>query len=266
MTQQSFWWKQLNKFVVHNSIPKLQQGQPPKREEQILSSFFLNQFQGGRGWLLFLLAIVAMLFWNWKLLLATGTGVGVMLGIYLFQGQNWHIYWLKLTQFLSGTNRSFTLAVTSGGMAALCTYMAASIWVDSPNHWLATGVIIQGLGILLTLVLLVWQILTRYQDTEESRYDRILNNLTQPDSLQRLIAVRKLARLVKNPRFHQVYGPQVAEYFRFMLAKESEEVIREAILDSLQIWDNKQVLEKGRQPLQMPIKLKRTSARVNRRI
>ncbi|MGB5966993.1 MAG: hypothetical protein WBG70_01590 [Spirulinaceae cyanobacterium] len=265
MTQQSFWWKQLNKFVDH-PIPKLQPGKQPKREERIFLSFFLNQFQGGSGWLLLLFAIVAMLFWNWKLLLATSTGVGAMVGIYLFQGRDWQTYWLKLRQFFSGTNRQLTLAVTSGGMTALCTYMAASIWVDAQNHWLATGAIIQGLGILLTLVLLVWQIITRYEDKEESRYDRILANLTQPDSLQRLIAVRKLTRLAKNPRFQQVYGLQVAEYFRLMLTKESEEVIREAILDALQVWDNKQIPEKSRPPLQMPINLKRTTTRVHRRV
>ena len=265
MTQQPFRWKQLNKFI-YNSAPKLKPGRLGQREERTLPFFLPIQLQGRSNWLLLLLAIVAMLVWNWKLLLATGMGVGIMLGIYLLQEQEWQVYWLKLRQFFNGTNRKLTLAVISGGIAALCTYMAASIWVDAQSHWLATGAIIQGFGILLTLILLVWQIITRYGDKEESRYDRILSNLTQPDSLQRLIAVRKLTRLVKNPRFHQTYGPQVSEYFRLMLTNEKEEVVREAILDGLQVWDNKQLQEKSPQPLQIPVNFKPAKKRVHRQV
>lgn len=265
MTQQPFWWKQLNKFI-YNSAPKLRPGRFGQREELISPSFLPMQLQGRSSWLLLLFAIVAMLLWNWKLLLATGTGVGAMLGIYLFQEQDWQVYWSKLRQFFNGTNRKLTLAVLSGGIAALCTYMAASIWTDAQSHWLATGAIIQGFGILLTVVLLVWQITASYRDKEESRYDRILSSLTHSDSLQRLIAVRKLTRLVNNPRFYQTYGPQVAEYFRLMLTNEREEVIREAILDGLQGWDNKQLQEKNPQPLQIPINFKRTTTRVHRQV
>jgi hypothetical protein len=44
-----------------------------------------------------------------------------------------------------------------------------------------------------------------------------------------------------------------------MLSRERESIIREAVLDGLQVLDSKQILSKGTQPLQVPITLKQTA-------
>ena len=82
-----------------------------------------------------------------------------MLLAYLMQEWDCQIYGSSLRRFFSGFNRQLTLAVGSGGIATLSTYMAVSIWVDSDSPWIAAGAILQGFGTLATLILLVWQII-----------------------------------------------------------------------------------------------------------
>jgi hypothetical protein len=49
-----------------------------------------------------------------------------------------------------------------------------------------------------------------------------------------------------------------------MLSREQEAVIRDAVLDGLQVLDNNQMLGKGAQPFQVPIELKRPAVKVHR--
>jgi hypothetical protein len=205
-----------------------------------------------------------MLFWNWKLLLATGAGVFVMLLVYLMQEWDWQLYWSSLRRFFSGSNRQLTIAVGSGGIATFSTYMAVSIWVDSDSSWIAAGAILQGFGTLATLILLVWQIISRQASRDEVNRDQMLRDLTDADPLKRLLAVRQLTRWVTDHRLHPSVRRVVAECFRLMLSREEEAVIRDAVLDGLQVLDDKQMFGKGAQPLQIPIDLKRSAAKVHR--
>jgi hypothetical protein len=211
------------------------------------------------GWLLAIAFMLAMLFWNWKLLLATCAGVLVMLLVYLMQEWDWQVHWSSMQRFFSGSNRQLTLAVGSGGLASFSTYMAASIWVDSDSPWIATGAILQGLGTLLTLILLVWQIISRQVNRDEGNLNHLLTELTQVDPLKRLLAVRQLSALVTDARLERDRKRTIAEYFRLMLSREPEAVIRDAILDGLQELESQQ-LTKASQPLKIPITVK-SSAR-----
>jgi len=225
---------------------------------------YLYRFRGPGGWLVGLTGIVAMLFWNWKLLLATGAGVLVMLMVYLMQEWDWQRYWSSFRRYFTGSNQQLTLAVGSGGIATLSTYMAVSIWIDSDSSWIATGAILQGFGTLATLILLVWQILSRQAGRNAVNRDQMLHDLTDGDPLKRLLAVRQLTRWGTD---HCVYPSEnriVAECFRLMLSRERESIIREAVLDGLQVLDSKQILSKGTQPLQVPITLKQTAPEVHR--
>jgi hypothetical protein len=131
---------------------------------------------------------------EWKLLLATGAGVLVMLMVYLMQEWDWQRYWSSLRRYFTGSNQQLTLAVGSGGIATLSTYMAVSIWIDSDSSWIATGAILQGFGTLATLILLVWQILSRQAGRNAVNRDQMLHDLTDGDPLKRLLAVRQLTR------------------------------------------------------------------------
>lgn len=246
MAQSRSWQQLINRKIQGWSLPALQ--------TKALKPRFLQRFQGPGGWLLSLTVAVAMLFWNWKLLVATCVGVFVMLFVYWMQESDWQVPWSKIRSFLNNSNRQLTLAVGSGGIATLSTYMTASIWVDSDSHWIAAGATLQGLGTLTTLILLVWQIVSWQTSREEAQINDLLTDLTNVDPLKRLIAVRQLTRLVT--RTHDYNHTTVAEYLRLLLSKEPESIIQEAVFDSLQALDKVQPLSPGR-PLSIPVKLKR---------
>jgi hypothetical protein len=102
-------------------------------------------------WSLASFGTVLMLSWNWKLVMATAAGMGSMGLVYLALGENWQRYWLLWQGFFKGSQGKLTLAVGSGSLAALSTYIAAELWADTDNRWLATGMIAEGVGTLLTL-------------------------------------------------------------------------------------------------------------------
>lgn len=208
---------------------------------------------------------VAMLFWNWKLLLAIGVGVLVMLLVYWMQDWDWQIPWLEIRRFLNGSNRQLTLAVGSGGIATLSTYMTAAIWIDSDSPWIAAGAIVQSFGTLLTLVLLVWQIVIANASRDEAQLEQLLTELTEVDPLKRLIAVRQMTRLVTRTRFESSDHRTAAEYLRLLLSREQETIVQEAVLNSLQALDKVQQLSSVA-PLSTPSSLKRSVAKSSQNI
>ncbi|MBD2292289.1 armadillo-type fold-containing protein [Anabaena sphaerica FACHB-251] len=229
MTQASSSWRQLFK-----QLPEIKTGSPKQRK--------LKRFSEPGTILGFLTIIVAMLFWNWKLLLALAVGIGVMLIAYSIPKWNWQISWLEIRRFLNSANVRLALAVASGGVATLITYMAAAIWVDSPSLWMAVGTIVQGFGTLLTLVLLVWQIFNFQENREEDYLEQLLNNLTETDPLKRLLAVRQLTKFITRKQADASVKQNVVECLQLLLSTEEEAIIREAALNSLQTLDGLQML------------------------
>jgi len=254
VAQASSLWQQLL-----NQLQSLSQETANLRASKRLK---LHRLKGPGGWLLSLTVVVAMLFWNWKLLLATSAGILVMLLVYLMQEWDWQVHWSDLRRFLNGSNRQLALAVGSGGMAALSTYMAASIWVESDSPWIAAGAILQGLGTLITLILLVWQIVSRQASRNETKLNGMLTNLTDSDPLKRLIAVRQLTHWGGETQLDPAQRRQIADYFYLMLNREQETVVRDAVLDGLQALGNPQVVHG--EPLQVPFAVKRSTVKVRR--
>ncbi len=181
------------------------------------------------------------------------------------QGWNWQVYWSNWRRFFTGSNRQLTVAVGSGGLAALSTYLAASIWVDSENRWIAVGTILQGFGTLLTLILLLWQAIADRPNRDEAKFEQLLKDLADAAPLKRLIAVRQLAHLVSHSRLSKGYRHQLVEYFRLMLSVEQEPAIRDAVLESLQNWEPNQPKNQDNQPLQFPLNLKPSANPIYRR-
>ena len=181
---------------------------------------------------LLLLGIILLWWWNWKLLLATSVGIMLMLIVYTFKKQHWQRFYRICQGLFTGYNRKLALAVGSGSMGAFLTYMIASIWADSENRWLATGSILQGLGTLITLFLLGWHI--NRDRFSETKFEKLLLELTAIDPLKRLIAIRQLTRLDKKNRLSREQRLQLVEYFHLMLSQTQEAIISEALLDSLE--------------------------------
>ncbi|MDK2410716.1 armadillo-type fold-containing protein [Aphanizomenon sp. PH219] len=187
--------------------------------------------------------IVAMLLWSWQLLLALVVGIGMMVFTYSVQKWNWQLRWLEIRKLMSSTNSKLAYAIASGGIATVITYMASAIWVDAPSHWLAAGAIVQGMGTLLTLILLAWQIFSFQGNREEDYIDQLLNNLTEKDSLKRLLCIRQLNKLITRQRVDTVIQQDIGECLQLLLSQEQEVMIREAALDCLQNLTGLQVLK-----------------------
>jgi hypothetical protein len=258
VSQTSFWWKQLIYFLENLLDAKLQQ-----KAWQVfdrIPSLSLHQLRKIGSWLIFSIAIVMMWLWNWKLILATAVGIGLMFFVYFLPSKKLHAYWLRWQKFFQGDRRKLTLAVGGGGIAAFSTYMAASIWAESENRWLATAIIGQSLATIITLVLLIWNLIRDRVDRDNNKFDRLLSELSESDPLKRLIAVRQLTRLVRKANCEYTY--QLIEYFRILLSQEKEAIVREAILESLQIWDIQELKAIENNSLQIPLTFKVSQQRI----
>lgn len=194
-----------------------------------------------RGWA-FCSLFFALLWWlNWKLFLATSVGMSLISFGYLLQNPHWQSYCQKWQNFLVGSNLQLILAVSSGAVGSFCTYVAASVWADAENQWLATGAILQGFASLTTLALVLWSLWGRKINSLEAKLDQLLANLSHSNPLKRLIAIRQLTRLVVSNRLSAEYYGQSVEYYRLMLSEPQVPIVKNALLESLDILDEEKV-------------------------
>ena len=211
------------------------------------------------GWASSLL-LFALLWWlNWKLLLATSVGIGAMSLCYLTQNSHWQSYCQKWRNFLVGSNRQLTVAVSVGASGAFLSYLAASVWADAENQWLATGSILQGGLSLVTLLVLLWSIQSKKANTE-AKLEQLLLNLSDRDRLKRLIAIRQLTRLLIHNRLSAEYYSQSIEYYHLMLSEPQPTVIKDALLESLDVLGAKAAPSSSL--VQIPLQFKRTRQRI----
>ena len=205
---------------------------------------------------LIVLGLVSLWWWNWQLLLATSTGIGLMWLTYKMSHQQYRKLWQRFTRAIAVSNRRLLFAVGSGSLGGLVTYMFANIWADAENRWLATGSILQGLGTLITLILLGWQINRESSRGNEAKFEQLLGDLTADDSLKRLIAIRQLTNLAYKKVLDREQQTQLIEYFCLMLTQSQEPSVREALLDSLDILGVSGFTLPQSQAVATPIELK----------
>ena len=232
MAQASSRWQQL--------INEMQASLPEFPVAALRQLFWLSSAdQVSRSWFWGMAVVAVLLIWHWKLLFALGVGILVLLLTHSLQAGHWQIPWAELRQKLRGAKQRFALAVVSGGVATLSTYISLAIWSEAESFWSATGAIGQGLGILAVLVLLVGHLLDhdRNNDLAPTRFDQLVHDLTHADALKRLIAVRQLTQVVTTPTADRTQRRAVVDYLRLLLSQESEPVVRNAVLDSLQALD-----------------------------
>jgi hypothetical protein len=247
VAQASSSWRELINKRTNWSF-SFKTGSPKQRK--------FKRFQEPGGILGFLTIVVAMLLWNWKLLLALLVGVGVMLLVYSMQEWNWQVRWSEVRKLLNSANHRLALAVMSGGIATVSTYMAVAIWLESNSHWIAAGAILQALGTLLTLILLIWQIVNFYGDRSDEHLDKLLLSLTEEEPLKRLIALRQLIKFVSRNRVDSSVQQNVGQCLRLLISREKEEVIREAAFEGLQTLEGLQPLVSNAAKPLIPVSVK----------
>jgi hypothetical protein len=234
----------------------------PEEVQQFLKPLTRLRWRKQTGPLVVLGMALAILLWNWQLLLATGAGITAMLGMYLMQQWDWRRIFPQWRRFFRGTNQAVAIAVAIGGMTSLLTYLAVSIWLSTENHWMATGMILQTMGIFATLCLLVWQFLTHKSSEAELSLNQLIVNLTDADPLKRLISVRQLTSLIRNNHGQREQQEAIADYFNLMWGRETEPLVREALLEGLETLGETKKLGQGIPPLSISFSPKPVSNQI----
>ena len=210
-----------------------------------LLKWLLDRLTRSKGWLAVVTLVGVWGWWNSQLLFSTGLGITAMMLVYRGQSRPGQLLREQIEQFWEGPNRQFVLAVGSGGMITLGTYMSLAIWADSESHWMAVSAILQNFGTIAIVGLLLRQALNLGVSQNEAVLDRLLSDLTDADPVKRLIAVRQMTDLVNNGGFgafrsvkSSIARNRAAECFSLMLSQEPEALVRNALLEGLQTWDN----------------------------
>jgi hypothetical protein len=194
--------------------------------------------------------VAALLVWNWHLVLALVIGAVVLVAVYLAQQGQWKIPQINGWRLWQGANRSLTVAIASGSIAALSAYVTAGIWCGTEQGWLAIGIILQGFGTLTVLGLLTWQTLNRQVEASEinsdSAFKLALADLADADPLKRLIAVRQIIHWMERGEMASpMTSAHLADCFRLMLNRETESSVCSALLDGLQALGQGRQLNPG---------------------
>ncbi len=188
-------------------------------------------------WLLGSTGTTLMLGWNWQLVCATLVGISFMGLIHTFQTGYWQHRWLQWSRFFEGSQGKLAIAVSGGVFAVMSSYIALVVWSNAQNRWLATGLILQGFGTFLILGLLTWQLLERSRNKQANQYQEWISQLTESNSLKRLIAVQSLSNLLAKKQLTKTENKQLLGYFYVMLNQETDMIIRQALLEGCQISD-----------------------------
>lgn len=216
------------------------------------AKWLLERLTRSKGWLALVALGAVWGLWNSQLLFSTGLGIAAMILVYRGESREWQLLRSQVEQFWDSPNRRFVLAVGTGGIAALVAYMSLAVWADSESHWMAASLILQNLGTIAIAGLLLRQALSLGASKDEAALDRILADLTDADPVKRLIAVRQMTDLVNSGGFgrrssvkslpakprNRIALTRAAECFRLMLSREPEALVRNALLEGLQTWDD----------------------------
>ncbi len=198
-----------------------------------------QRLNGSKGWLLSGVGLLLLWVWIWQWVLSIGVGLMVMMGVYLTQQGQLNLNWQGWRKLWSRSNRALSLSALAGLVALGSTYLATAVWLESDQHWMATSILLEGLGILAIGCLLVWQLLNRplqAQDRDDDHHT-LLSDLSHPDPLKRLIAIRQITHQLLNasdPSGLPMSASQLAECFRLMLDRETEALVCRALLESMQ--------------------------------
>ncbi|MBM0740785.1 hypothetical protein JOY44_03990 [Phormidium sp. CLA17] len=252
-----------------------------KLKTQTLKRFFSRHGVGSGGWLIIAAGAVALLYWHGRLVFATVIGVVVMLLVYLMHDWKPSINAVEVRKLLQGWNQPFVVSVGAGAIATFSTYLAIAIWAESDSAWIASGAILQGMGTLIGLGLLMWQICNRQNPQAQIPINQLLFDLAHKDPLKRLLAVRQLTDSVSvlddeyrlerrsqgaNRPHNSAKIPsrrQIADYFRVMLQREEDPIIRAAVLDGLQTLEIVYQLQQATEPM-IRVSQPRSPTRVRR--
>jgi hypothetical protein len=181
-------------------------------------------------------SLAVTLLWSseWRLLLATGLGIGSVKIIFWLLTHRESLQRLNWRQSLHTPQTQLLIAGGSGGLVALGTYLATMVWSEVNNPWIASGIILQGLGSLATVGLLVWQTSKperlRADWGTVSEFDHCLHNLVNGDRLQKLVVLRQLSQLSQSQRLNRQEQADLWDYLQIFIDIEDDPLLKRAAI------------------------------------
>ncbi|RMH68061.1 MAG: hypothetical protein D6676_00155 [Cyanobacteria bacterium J003] len=167
------------------------------------------------------------------LMAATLSGVGTIFLLSRWQRRLltlWQNLCQRMHQWL---HHPFAFTVVGGLLASLGTYTLLHIGQQTADPWLVVALVILGIllvGIIVLLGTIIGQLQQQHHTQQVSQW---LTDLTHPQPLHRLVAIRQLARVSEGAERRQV---QEALYL--LLAQERDAVVRRAALEVLDHLDD----------------------------
>ncbi len=203
--------------------------------------------QHSRRWLAAAAGAIALFFWNGRLCLALGVGA-IVTG--LLSSQSREFIPLQLTHLqrrFEQLHPSTSLALV-GGCTGFITYLATSIWVESQSHWLAAGMLLQGVGTVAALAVLTHHIAQRSVAEPKQTQSLSVVDLTDEAPLRRLIAVRQLTQMAIELEMNHPQRQELLDYLHLMERYETEPLVRAAVRSGCQQLAPTRQLHPGSQP------------------
>ncbi|MGF1602555.1 MAG: hypothetical protein ACFCU8_11140 [Thermosynechococcaceae cyanobacterium] len=236
-------------------------------KHSVMADVLVDATQSGRRWLgrlnrvhngssigtVVCVGAIALFTWNWQLFLALIMGAGTTALAYRgLPVQKW-MRLLIASPVVS--------AALLGLFSVIVSYSTLLIWQDTGRFGIALAVFLQGVCTLLALGLLAWQLLKPAKVILEEPYDRWVTQLTAPEPLQRLIAVRRLTQIdVLTSQRRQ----ELSDYFQLLLAQETYPQVRDAVVDGLKHLEAPASRVKHRVSTQRSLTKRRIMARKER--
>ena len=104
----------------------------------------------------------------------------------------------------------------------------------------------------------------RQENHPTTRFNQMLDDLTDSDPLKRLIAVRRMTDAIEQS--DRVQKRQMADYLRVMLSREEDTIVRDAVLEGLQELDLTRSLTASKvEPIATPIALQHSEIKARSR-
>ncbi|MBJ7900846.1 MAG: hypothetical protein GC158_13235 [Cyanobacteria bacterium RI_101] len=162
-----------------------------------------------------------------KIVLATGAGLGSLALVFWLLQSPRRPEW---RQWLRQPQGRLALAAGSGGLVSLGTYLAASAWAESEQKWLAAGLMLNGLGTLLTLALVAWRLEGRPRPREDNLERIFLQFLQSDDPLHQRLTLRQLRDYCQAYSLTPRERDDLEEYLRLLLGRNLDPLIRQDLL------------------------------------
>ncbi|MEB3209952.1 MAG: hypothetical protein VKL39_01300 [Leptolyngbyaceae bacterium] len=234
--------------------------------------------QGVRSWATVSGVGMALLVWNWQF--AVALAIASVTGTVLYLGQERRLGVKRLRKSRTWKHhRSLWVGLSAGVGVFIGTYGTITVVQASESPWLTLAMIAQGMGSLALLGFLLWdKTRTRPSSSVSSTatrprpFDEWLTDLTHPNAVNRLIAIRTVTRFVIRHAHQQRQVPNnhasdkhtvddsiwpVADAlgcFQLMQGSEPEPIVRQALGTAIEyLQKHHQQSKSSQEPVHTPV-------------